>query len=305
MTLQKDNTTPSNIWCNSLPFALMSILSLYSKHILFNQFCCTYHTSSSNAIKLWVIIGSILHLLVTTCILVLCAIYEEKVFTQVDPLATFVDVMQMVFPLWIHVMVILEAFMKSRLDEKVEKLVKKVERDFQEEGIDLTPSDSVFKRRFFVRSVIFQGVSLLVEIYIISTITSNPDWTRAWLARIFSYAYTRLAISHCVFMVGYVSTRLSVLNTELLSLGDYSKIKRLNAIYDPIMFKKLKYLKGIYGDLWRILDLHTQRHSWFIIGSITSFIICLTVDFYWMYANLYYGGNPYILRESLLFSSLQ
>lgn len=283
----------------------MSLLSLYCKHNLFNQFCCTYHSSSSKVLKFWVIIGSVLHLLFTTGILVLCAIYEKMVFTQVDPLATFVDVMQFLFPLWIHMMVIVEAFMKSRLDEKVEKLVEKVERDFQEKGIDLTPSDSVFKRRFFVRSVIFQGVSLLVEIYIIATITSNPDWLRAWLARIFSYAYTRLAISHCFFILGYVSTRLSVINAELLSLGEYSKINHLNAVYDPVLFKKLMFLKGIYRDLWRICDLHTERHSFFIIGSITSFIICLTVDFYWMYANLYYGGNPFMLRESIFFRSLQ
>lgn len=230
-------------------------------------------------------------------ILTLVSIYEKNVFTQGSSLSKFVDVIQLVFPVTLHVIVIVEGFLKTKQDERIRNLIHHLEKEFAKQGVALSPFNYKLKVNLIALSFVVQFVSLSVELYIIATITFSPDWMRHWLSRIFSFAFARLATFNFVLVVEYLSSRLSVVNSELLSLKRYSKANAIDSSQDRYLHQKLMFVKKSYRDLWRISDLHNERHSAFILGSMTSLFICLTIDFYWMYANLYYGGNIFILRE--------
>lgn len=278
----------------------MSFLLFFEKHISFHRFWCihqTHHSTSSGRLKLWLKIGPILHLLLMAVILTLCFIYEKKVFTQGSTLSKAVDVIQLVFPVCIHIIIITEGYFKRRYDYGTARIVADVEVELEKDEIQLTSVNRQFKRKYYFLSLLVQVISIFVEFYIIATITASPDWVRHWLAKVFSFAYTRLAIFNYVFIVDYISSRLSVINSQLVNLKDYSLQINLSSTYDPVLYKKLLLTKKLHQQLWKLSDLHNRRHSVFILGSMTSFFICLTIDFYWMYANLYYGDNIFISRK--------
>lgn len=286
--------------CGSVTLEAMSLRDFYSRHIFFHQLWCIYqcrHSNTSSLMQIWLVIGPVLHLLMTVAILVLSTIYEKQMFTQGSSLSKIVDVIQLVLPVGIHILVIVEGFLKRNYDQKIHGIIDELERGFEEQATVLSVFNRQLKRWFFSVSAVVQIVSLAVEIYIISSITASPDWVRNWIARIFSFAYARLAMFHYIFTVDYLSSRLSVINSELLSVETYSKKIKFNANYDPYLSQKLVFLKRAHRDLWRLCELHNRRHSVFILGSMTSFFICLTIDFYWMYANVYYGDNIFIMRE--------
>lgn len=284
----------------------MCFLKLYSRYISFNQFWCIYqshHPSNNNTngvLKTWLIVGPTLHLLLLSVITILCTIYEKNVFSQGDPVSHFVDVMQLVFPVSIHVIVIVEGMLKKRYDHQTKKLIDRLESAIAEEGIDLKSCNSQLKRRYFIPAILVQLIALIVEIYIIATITESPDWVRNWIARIFSFAYARMAIFQYVFIVEYLSSRLAVISKDLLCLKEYSMENKVNSSHDLYLWKKIAFAKQTHLHLCRLCDLHNRRHSFFILGTMTSFFICLTIDFYWMYANMYYGDNIFILRKFYL-----
>lgn len=278
----------------------MCFLDLYSRQIAFNQFWCIYQSSaadSSKRLKSWLIVGPSLHILLLSAIVILCIVYDQNVFAQGDPVSHFVDVIQFVFPVSIHIIVIVEGFLKKEFDQQIKGLIDGLERDFEAEGSALTSFNLQLRRRYLFLATSVQLISLSVEITIIATITESPDWTRNWIARIFSFAFARLAIFEYVFMVEYLSSRLLVVSGELVNLKRYSMENQINSAHDPYLWHKISFAKRTHLSLCKLCDLLNRRHSYFILGIMTSFFICLTIDFYWMYANMYYGDNIFIARE--------
>lgn len=273
-----------------------------SKYISYHQFWCIYQhrlPSTSLWLKAWLRIGPWIHVLVNVIILIISTIYEKKIFTQGSSLSKFVDVIQLVFPVCLHTLVVVEAFLKSDCDRQMEAIVHSLERNFEQSGSDLKPFNRRLKWRFVLLAITVQVICLLVEIYIIATITPSPDWVRNWMARIFSFAYSRIAIFHYVFLAEYISSRLSVVNANLHELANESRQAELHGrvSLDQYLIVRVVQLKDTHLQLWQLLDLHNRRHSVFVLGTMTSFFVCLTIDFYWMYANVYYGDNIFILRK--------
>lgn len=279
----------------------MEFREFFSKQTSFFQFWCICHSNSSYSTKIttWLNIGRIFHLLFILTLLILCTIYERNVFAQGDPVSKFVDIMQLVLPLTIHIIVIVEGFLKGQKDCEMRKLMDQVESELEGQEVNLSPFNKTLKRKYYISMITVQTISLLMEITIIATITESPDWMRNWFARIFSFALTRMAIFHYIFTVEYLSSRLKVLIKELMELHEYSNVNQLNSSHDSFLCKRIEMIKSTHLKLWRISDIHNDRHSFFILGAITSFFLCLTIDFYWMYANLYYGDNIFIAREFL------
>lgn len=280
----------------------MHFRGFFVRQTSFYQFWCIQQSHSSPTAAAagrptWLIIGPILHLIYLTAILTLSTIYEKIIFAQGDPVSEFVDVIQLVFPVSIHIIVIIEGFFKTELDAKMRQIIEKLEDELENHGLELTGSNRKLRRKYLIFAAFVQIVSLLVEIDIIATITESPDWMRCWFAKIFSFVIGRLAVFHYLLIVEYISSRLSVLNEQLHGLQDYCEKNNLSSLYDPFLWRRVRFIKESHLKLWSLCDLHNERHSVFILGAMTSFFICLTIDFYWMYANLYYGDNIFIIRE--------
>lgn len=276
----------------------MEFREFFSKQTAFFQIWCICHSNSSSpSSTVWLNIGRALHLLSLITILIICTIYERNVFAQGSPVSKFVDIIQLVLPLSTHIIVILEGFLKRQKDREIRELMDKVESELQRQRVNLVKFDKTLKRRYYTSMIIVQSISLIMEITIIATITESPDWMRNWFARVISFVLTRMAIFHYNLTVEYLSSRLKVLIKELMELQEYCNGNQLNTSHDSYLCKRIEMIKRTHLNLWRISDIHNDRHSIFILVAITSFFLCLTIDFYWMYANLYYGDNIFIARE--------
>lgn len=279
---------------------IMDFREFHSKQISFYQFWCIYLSKNSyrgrNTTNWWLYIGPGLHLVYLFALLTLCTIYENIIFAKGDPVSKFVDIIQLIFPICIHLIVILEGLIKSRLDYRMWEIINGLEEEFEEENISLERNNSKMKRRYLLSMLFICLVPLCVEIDIIATITESPDWMRHWFARIFSFQITRIAIFHYLLTVDYISSRLQVLEGELINLGEYCTRNQLELPSDPVLYNRLKFIKRSHLKLWLLCSHHNHRHSMFILSVISSFFVCLTVDFYWIYANLYYGDNIFEIR---------
>lgn len=271
----------------------------FHKNILkFHLFWCITETKDLKSRK-WLNFRRFLHLFFLAAISILCFIYEDSVFAQGDPVSTFVDVIQMVFPVSIHVVVIIEAIFKRNLEFECQNLISNLETFFEKQKFSVIFFDLKLKRRFFFSAITVQSVSLVVEIIIIATITESPDWMRNWFSRILSFAFGRIAIFYYILTVEYLSSRFRLLHCELVKLQDNCEEQgpQFDLISDKLLCERIKSIKSAHLKLWRLCDLHNQRHSWFILCAVTSFFICLTIDFFWMFANMHYGDNIFIARE--------
>lgn len=280
----------------------MDFREFHSKQISFYQFWCIYLSKNwykTNQTNWWLYIGPVFHLAFLVVLLVLCTIYENIIFAKGDPVSKFVDIIQLIFPIFIHFVVILEGIAKSKHDFKMWEIINDLESGFEEQNISLTKINLKMKRRYLFSMAIILIIPLIVEIDIIATITESPDWMRHWFARIFSFQLTRVAIFHYLLTVDYITARLQVLENELIGLSDYGLKNQLEVLKDPILFDRIKFIKQSHLKLFLLCTHHNYRHAIFILSVITSFFVCLTVDFYWIYANLYYGDNIFEIRKAM------
>lgn len=277
----------------------MDFRKFHSKQLSFYQFWCIYLSKNSYRRKnsnWWLFLGPALHLFYLVALLALCTIYENMIFAKGDPVSKFVDIIQLVFPIAIHLIVILEGLIKSKFDYRMWEIINRLEDGFAEQNISLAKINLKMKTRYLLSMGLICFIPLAVEIDIIATITESPDWMRHWFARIFSFQFTRIAIFHYLLTVDYISSRLQALGDELNSLRDYCLMNQLD-VADSVLFNRLRFIKRSHLDLWLLCSHHSHRHSMFLLSLITSFFVCLTVDFYWIYANLYYGDNIFEIRK--------
>lgn len=257
--------------------------SLLRRHITFMSIIfqvfgiCTIFPNSKKNIKYFYILGSIFNLLILSGIIFVLFYYDKKIFYQRDIIGKFTDVIELAFPIFAHIISIIETLVKRKEHTKIWERIIEANRILDEFKSFLNKKqEKLFYRKFILLNLISFGSELLIIYYTVKT--NDHKWMKHWLVRLFSNFVQRLHNLHFILYVDLIASRFHVIHEELKDISfrdDNHKI-----------YKKLKKIKSLHSNFWSITESLTSRFGWSLLASITNYFVCLTVDFYWMFVHL-------------------
>lgn len=280
--------------------SVRQLFALFSQ--VFTTFGVTHQFAIDNvnpsSSTLWM---GFLFLVLLFALVVLFNFYRQ-LLSDTGALSTGIDAFQLISPIICHMILIAESLFSVQVMDRMWITVKEIQKLL--EGTDLKIWDLKFFQKYCRKFLISQLIPIIVESYITLSISKAPEWQRHWIARTFSFNATRLATLHYILWVDYLASRGEVVSTELESLAVQRKNLKLAADFDEHLFQKVENLKKIHGLLWRLSQDVNRRFGIFLLSSMTNLFLSITIDFYWIYGNFRFGGNPFALRELMNFDEL-
>lgn len=246
--------------------------------IIFQVFgiCTIFPNSKKNKIYCF-IFGLIFNLLILSGIIFVMFYYDRKIFYQRDVIGKFTDVSELAFPIFAHIVSIIETLVKHKEHTKIWKRIIQANSILDEFKSSLNKKqEKIFYRKFILLNVISFGSELLIIYYTVRT--HDHKWMKHWFVRLFSNFVQRLHNLHYILYVDLLLSRFRVIHEELrnISLRDDKQN----------IYTKIKKIKRLHSNFWNISESLTSRFGWSLLASITNYFVCLTVDFYWMFVHL-------------------
>lgn len=221
--------------------------------------------------------------------------FHRQLLSDTGALSTAIDAFQLISPIICHMILIAESIFSVEVMERMWMSVKEIENLLKEKNLKIR--DSKFYQKYLGKILISQIIPIIVESYITLSISKAPEWQRNWIARTFSFNATRLASLHYILWVDFLASRCEFISMELESLATQRPSFKLAPDFDRQLFLKVDSFKKIHRCLWRLSQDVNRRFGIFILSSMTNLFLSITIDFYWIYGNFRFGGNPFALRE--------
>ena len=157
-------------------------------------------------------------------------------------------------------------------------------------------SDLRFSSGYLLKFIWSQLLPTIVELYITLSISMAKEWQRNWIARIVSFNATRLGVMHFLLWVDYITARGRYMTSELQSLKNISRGRKDERARQSLILR-LKSLRETQKDLWILARDINVNFKWFILSKLATLFISIIIDLYWIFGNLRFGDNPFMLRK--------
>lgn len=284
------------LWFHSsdMSVKVSQIFSRFSQ--IFVYFGITHSITATDALNsattLWM--GFISLTLISS--LVAFASFHDQLLSNTGALSTAIDAFQLISPIVCHFILILESLFAVAVIERMWQLVTRIELLLitQDEG-EINNKNGRFYKQFLLKFLFSQLLPIAVESYITLSIGKAEEWQRHWIARTFSFNANRLAALHFILWVDYLTSLGGYLSDALARISRRSGGGQLKMDY---LDGELKRLKNLYILVWRLTQDVNGRFKWFLLSTTTNLFLSITIDFYWIYGNFRFGGNPFAFRES-------
>lgn len=238
---------------------------------------CTIFPRSKKIIKNLFILGSIINLLILSGIIFILFYYEKKIFYQRDIIGKFTDVIELAFPIFAHIISIIETLAKHKEHTKIWNKIIEANSNLDDFKSSVNKKqDKIYYRKFILLNVISFASELLIIRYTI--VTDDHKWMKHWLVRMFSNFVQRLHNLHYILYVDLLLTRFRVIHEELKEISFRDDNQKI--------YIKIKKIKSLHSNFWSISQCLNSRFGCSMLASIANYFICLTVDFYWMFVHL-------------------
>lgn len=238
---------------------------------------CIILPNSKKTVKYFIILGSIFNLLILSGIIFVMFYYDKKIFYQRDIIGKFTDVIELAFPIFAHIISIIETLVKHKEHKKIWKRIIQANSILDEFKTSLNKKqEKFFYRKFILLNIISFGSELLIIYY--TVITLDHKWMKHWFVRLFSNFVQRLHNLQYILYVDLLLSRFRVIHEELRDISFRDD--------NQTIYTKIKKIKSLHSNFWSISESLTSRFGWSLLASITNYFVCLTVDFYWMFVHL-------------------
>ncbi|CAO1324050.1 unnamed protein product [Diamesa serratosioi] len=174
-----------------------------------------------------------------------------------------------------------------------QKDIDKVLKSLNPEAFRKTKTKAIIN--FILKSFVIHFIGIGFETFMMISLTpGNLDWRNSWAARLFSNNALRMADTLYLYYCDYLSSRLSLFNQELGRMS--SEKQNLKQLEWPFM-NKLKVLKAIDLKIYKLSNDIRAYFKHFLLANISSYIMIIVIDVYWIYASLLFRSNPYSLQS--------
>lgn len=216
-----------------------------------------------------------------------------KLFISSDALSKATDVFELFDPAFIHMFVICRNLKKQKLFNQIHTMMDYFDEKFQSLDSKKFKEAKVSSTSWFViKFLIIHGVGLGIDTFMLITLyPGNISWQNAIRTRVISLNVLRLMSSQFIFYCDYVTSRMSCFNYEL------EKISKNGHRDGNEFLEKLQALKELDLKLVELTLLIQEYFRWMLLLNISSDLIVVVIDIYWIYGGFMFGDNPFFLRK--------
>lgn len=277
----------------ALNMKLMSIIMGY-----FKFFALCSH-SKSKITEYFLLVWGIIHILVIVGISTVVIVYYEKVFYVNDGVGALTDFLQLAVPCFSHFIIIIESMSTKRMGVEIWCKFKEIENVLSTFNPNVNNQKKRAIRNYFIKIFTIQFICLFLEIFIMSNIGNNIEWSNHWFASIYSFVVTRSEHFFFILIVDMMRHTMNSINSELINIKSSHKFRHVTVFGGDSRHKRLIVLKKCYNRLWEISCLVERCFGWSQFLNITSNFLCLTVNLYWNFMAIYFQSNPH-WKESIM-----
>lgn len=226
-------------------------------------------------LNLW----SLLMSLLVFSFLAFMAINQDSLLYSETPIGKINDILVYSSLLIAHLAIIIESFVKRKYFQKYWMHYGKTLRL-------RNPSERKnWKVGVVVKMIAFVLFSLSTEILIISSISSDRQWTNFWYAEVFSLLMTRNRHLQHIFFIDIIFFTLEDMNSRLRSLIAWTKVIREEKKFARrLLHRTLLLNKEQFKHLMEMLICVNKIFCWSQVLNFGQHFVEVTSELYWVYA---------------------
>lgn len=216
-----------------------------------------------------------------------------KLTISSDALSKATDVFELFDPTFIHLFVICKNLRNQKLFNQMHSFIDFFDEKFQSlDSIKFKESKNSSTLYFALKFLIIHVIGLGIDTFmLISLYPGNINWQNAIRTRVISLNILRLMSSQFIFYCDYINSRMRCFNFEL------EKISKNKNLDENEFLEKLQLLKTLDLKLIEMTLLVNKYFKWMLVLNISSDLIIVVIDIYWIYGGFLFGDNPYFLRK--------
>lgn len=218
-------------------------------------------------------------------ILILVAIYKEEMFFQGTFISLATDTVQGLFPLIAHLIIVIDSQMKMKIHEEIINDMETIDLSLSKiESFKLREANNLIEMYFF-RNIFFNVLLNFIEWKIIISTFENKPWFYQWISKHGSLMVLRFSDSQFLLQLVYLQSRFESLSKVML-LDQRQQMENDTHL-------RLIFAKKCYNMLLGVLKKVNHRFERSIFLTNLNNFLCITIDLYWNFSTLYFGGNRY------------
>lgn len=153
------------------------------------------------------------------------------------------------------------------------------------ESVKLREANNFIELHFFRNIFFFNGLLNFIEWKITLSTFENKPWFYQWISKHGSLMVLRFSDSQFLLQLVYLQSRFESLSQVMLL------DKSLQMENDTHL--RMIYAKKCYNMLLGVLKKVNHRFENSIVVTNFNNFLCITIDLYWNFSTLYFGGNRY------------
>lgn len=218
------------------------------------------------------------------------AINQDTMLYSETPIGKINDILVYSSLLIAHLAIIIESSVKRKYFQKYWMHYGKILR------VQNPSTRRNWKVGVLVKMIAFILFSLATEILIISSISSDRQWTNFWCAEVFSLLMTRNRHLQHIFFIDTIFFTLEGMNSRLRSLIAWTKIIREEKPFArKLLYRTLLLNKTQFKHQMEMLICVNKIFCWSQVFNFGQHFIEVTSELYWVYA--FATGPEFMWRE--------
>lgn len=222
-------------------------------------------------------------------------VYKGKLLVSGDALSQATDVIDLFFPICIHIFVMFNNFSNQNAMNSICASMESFDESLKKLNCQYFNKVKVtttfwYSLKFLMTHSLGMGIDSFM---LITLLPGNVGWQQAIRTRVFSLNVLRLMSTQFIFYCDFLSSRMQCFNFELNKTAENSE-SLTTGIEITIKLQSLKKLDLKLIELSLMIRNYFKTMLWL---NITADIIIVVIDIYWIYGGFVYGDNPYFLRK--------
>lgn len=228
--------------------------------------------------------------------LIFMAANQDTMLYSETPIGKINDILVYFSLLIAHVAIIVESFLKRKHFQKYWMHYERITR------LRAPSTRRNWKAGVGIKMIAFVLFSLLAEVLIISSISSDRQWTNFWCAEVFSLLMTRNRHLQHIFFIDIIFFTLEDMNGRLRSLIAWTKVIPGDKKFAREVLRRTLLLnKEQFKHLMEMVICVNRIFCWSQVLNFGQHFVEVTSELYWVYA---FTTGPSFMWRELRFSKL-
>lgn len=233
---------------------------------------------------------SMLHFIIVMSFILFMIINQEEMLYAETPIGKINDVLIYFSLSFAHLAIVIESFIKRRFLEKFWNCYEKVLK------IEKRRKKQKWRKSLSIKMIIFSIFNVATEIFVITNISSDSQWTNFWYAEVFSLVMTRFRHLQHIFFIDILFFTLQDMNCRLRNTLRWTKaVGGEKKFANKFLYASLSQIKEELRNLMDMVICVNKVFCWSQVLNVGQHFLEVTVELYWVYA--FAKGPKFLWRK--------